>query len=69
MIEAREREPNVDFILINQTLEGIRHLRQMAEEANMLPSLEEEMAGLDKDSLQEEFSELDARIWAGVLIG
>ncbi len=41
----------------------------MAEEANMLPSLEEEMAGLDKDSLQEEFSELDARIWAGVLIG
>jgi len=69
LIEAREREPNVDFILINQTLEGIRHLRQMAEEANMLPSLEEEMAGLDKDSLQEEFSELDARIWAGVLIG
>lgn len=67
--EAREREPNVDFMLANQVQEGIRHLRRIAKQANMLPSLKEEMAGLNKRQLRKEFSDIDARILAGFMVG
>jgi len=67
--EAREHVPNVDFILANQVQEDIRHLRQIAKQTNMLPSLKEEIAGLNKKQIEKEFSELDARILAGFMIG
>jgi hypothetical protein len=68
LLAAQNSLPNVDFSLPSQLIEQIRILRVTAKNVGMLPTLKEEMAGINKKRLRREFSDLDVRLLVETLV-
>jgi len=62
LVRARKQTPDIDFLNQKEILALVRSLREAAKSANALPSVDEELKGIDRSIVQQEIVDLDARI-------